>query len=106
MFGFKGDRPVTIDTVRICIQETHASNIKSLELLTGDSPTGPFQSVGTFQPENVRLHKSGGWQEFRFAPVTARYVKLKATSVQSAYFRVDKLEGGVKSLQILGKVGP
>ncbi len=106
VFGFKGDRVATFDTVRICIQETHSANIKSLEILVGDSPSGPFESVGTFQPQNVRLHKTGGWQEFTFSPVTARYVKLKATSEQVSYFRVDKVAGGGKSLQLLGKVGP
>jgi VWFA-related protein len=107
VFGFKGDRTATFDTVRICIQETHSTNIKSLEVLvSADSPSGPFESVGTFQPQNVRIHKTGGWQEFTFAPVTARYVKLKATSGQGYYFRVDKIEGGGKSLQLLGKMEP
>ncbi len=106
VFGFKGDRSATLDMVRICIQQTHVRNIKSLEVLTADSPTGPFTSVGTYQPQNVHIHKTGGWQEFKFAPVTARYVKLRATSEQGYFFRVDKLEGGGKSLQLLGKVGP
>jgi len=106
VFGFKGDRAATFDMLRICIQETQSRNINSLEILVSDSPSGPFESVGVFQPQNMRIHKTGGWQEFRFAPVTARYVVLKAASDQGAYFRVDKLKDGGKSVQLVGTVGP
>ncbi|NLI82243.1 MAG: VWA domain-containing protein, partial [Deltaproteobacteria bacterium] len=65
VFGFKGDRAATFDMVRICIEETDSTNIQSVEVLvSSDSPTGPFRSVGVFQPQNVRIHKTGGWQEF------------------------------------------
>ncbi|NLI82995.1 MAG: hypothetical protein GX443_15090, partial [Deltaproteobacteria bacterium] len=63
-------------------------------------------SVGVFQPQNVRIHKTGGWQEFPFAPVTARYVKFKVTSEQSSWFKVDKVKGGGKSFQLVGEAGP
>jgi Ca-activated chloride channel family protein len=107
VFGFKGEKTATFDTVRIFIGETSDDNIKSLELLvSNDSPTGPFKSVGTFEPLNIRMHKTGGWQEFKFAPVTAKYLICKMTTYDTAQVRIPKVGNAHKGLEILGKVNP
>jgi hypothetical protein len=102
VYGFKGDKTATFDTVRIFIPATHDRNIKTLELLVAsDSPTGQFTSAGVFETQNIRMRD--GWQEFKFAPVTAKYLKCKMTAHNSDVVRIFKV-GDTKSLQILGQV--
>ena len=56
-------------------------NPKEFELLAGnDSPVGPFRSIGRFHTQNVKFIKTGGWQEFTFPQVTAKYLKVKLLS--------------------------
>jgi len=60
---------------------TSGRNPKEFELLVGDqSTTGTFRSLGTFHPENNKVFKTEGWQEFRFPAVTARYLKVRLIS--------------------------
>ena len=107
VYGFKGEKTATFDTVRIFIGETRNTNLKTLELLVGsDSPTGPFTSAGKVETQNIRMAKTGGWQEFKFAPVTAKYLKCKMTGHGASYVYVDKVGDAGKSLQILGQVNP
>jgi hypothetical protein len=80
VYGFKDDRPATFDEFTMLIQGTETFNIKEFELLAGnDSPTGEFNSIGRFQTQNVKLFKTP-YQEFRFTPVTAKYLKFKLVS--------------------------
>ncbi len=107
VYGFKGDKTATFDTVRIFIGETTHSNIKTVELLvSADSPTGPFTSAGKVETQNIRMAKTGGWQEFKFTPVTAKYLKCKMTAHDSSWVRISKVGDAGKSLQILGQVNP
>lgn len=54
------------------------NNLGEFELLAGnDGPNGSFTPIGTFNTQNVRIMKQP-FQEFRFAPVTARYLKLRS----------------------------
>lgn len=77
VYAFRDDKPATFDAFRMLITETRAWNIKTFELMAAsDSPTGPFQSLGTFETQNVRLFPSA-WQEFAFAPTRARYLKVR-----------------------------
>jgi hypothetical protein len=56
------------------------NNVKEFELLQGnESPTGFFQSIGKFQTQNVKLFENP-YQEFKFSPVTAKYLKVKILS--------------------------
>jgi hypothetical protein len=50
-------------------------NASSVELSAGDAPAGPFRVIGTFETVNARMRDP--YQAFTFAPVTARYVKVK-----------------------------
>ena len=80
VFGFKDEKPMRFDTFGILINSS-GRNPKELELMVGDdSPTGTFRSIGVFYPENVKLFKTDGWQDFRFPPVTARYLKVRVKS--------------------------
>jgi hypothetical protein len=80
VFGFKAERPARFDTFAMLIP-TRGRNPKEFELLVGDeSPTGAFRSIGIFHPENNKVFKTDGWQEFRFPAVTARYVKVRLVS--------------------------
>jgi hypothetical protein len=79
VFAFKDERAATFDSFSMLIPKS-GRNPKEFELFVGDSPTGPFRSLGTFQPQNVRMMKTAGWQEFKFPPVTAKYLKVKLRS--------------------------
>lgn len=108
VFGFKDEKTATFDTVRVFIGETSSANIKSVEfLVSNDSPTGPFKSAGrTGETQNVRMMKTGGWQEFKFAPITARYLKCKITTHGSSEVYIYKVGDTHKTLEILGVVNP
>jgi VWFA-related protein len=77
VYGFKGDQPATFDTFSMLIPDANKNNVKEFELLSGDSPTGEFKSIGKFTTQNLRMMRGGGYQEFKFAPVTAKYLKVK-----------------------------
>ena len=80
VFGFKAEQPARFDTFAMQIP-TRGRNPKEFELLVGDeSPTGAFRSLGTFHPENNKVFKTDGWQEFHFPTVTARYLKVRLIS--------------------------
>ncbi|MFZ5791976.1 MAG: VWA domain-containing protein [Pseudomonadota bacterium] len=80
VFGFKDDKPATFDSFSVFVNETTPNNLKDFELLVGDEgPTGSFRSIGTFTTQNVKLLKSP-YQEFKFPPATARYLKVKLLS--------------------------
>lgn len=107
VFGFKGEQAATFDTVSIYIPETYSQNIKTLELMVAsDSPTGQFKSAGRFETQNILLRKTDGWQEFKFAPVTAKYLRLKMTAHDSSSVWIRKATDAGKTLQILGQVNP
>jgi hypothetical protein len=81
VYAFKDEKPATFDTFAMLITETRAWNIKTFELLTAStSPAGPFESLGTFETQNVRLFPSP-WQKFTFPPVRARYLKVKVLAL-------------------------
>jgi hypothetical protein len=80
VYGFKDDRAATFDTFTMLIGKTVDTNVKEFELLAGnDTPTGTFEPIGKFQPQNIKLFRTP-YQEFRFPPVTARYLKIKVLS--------------------------
>jgi len=75
VFAFKDERPATFDTFAVLIPG-QGPNVKDFELLAGnDSPTGKFDSIGKFTTTNAKMVKNP-YQEFRFPPVTAKYLKV------------------------------
>jgi hypothetical protein len=80
VYGFKDDKPASFDRFRVLILGSESWNLKEFELLAGnDSPTGQFESIGKFQTQNMRFYEDP-YQEFKFAPVKARYLKVKVLS--------------------------
>jgi hypothetical protein len=80
VYGFKNDKPASFDTFRVLILGTESWNLKEFELLAGnESATGKFESIGKFQTQNIRFFKEP-YQEFKFPPVKARYLKVKVIS--------------------------
>lgn len=97
VYAFKDERPTSFDTFAILIHGTAERNIRRFELFKGnDSPTGKFESLGTFETQNVKLF-STPYQEFKFPPVTAKYFKVKIVSLWS-----DASGGYVFQFQLRG----
>lgn len=79
IYAFKDGRKATFDTFLVQIPETSRYNVKQLELLAGDSPAGEFTSIGKFKTVNAKVFPVG-YQEFKFPPVTAKYLKVHLIS--------------------------
>lgn len=75
VFAFGNGAPATFDQFQVYVKETNGYNARHFELSVADAPAGPFKVVKSFETENAFL--AGGFQEFSFPPVTARYLKLK-----------------------------
>jgi len=107
VFGFKDDRTATFDAVKIFINEASSYNVKTLELLFSTaSHSGSFESAGTFEVENVRMMKTGGWQEFKFPPVTAKYFAFKMTAEYAYQMRILKDSKSGNGIQLMGHLNP
>ena len=92
VFGFKDERTATFDTFGMLIPKS-GRNPKEFELLAGDeSPSGPFRAIGTFHPQNAKVFQTGGWQDFKFSPVTAKYLKVKLRSNYEEVVWIDLYE--------------
>ncbi|MCW3079027.1 TIR domain-containing protein [Segetibacter sp.] len=101
VYGFKNEGSATFDTFTFLIAGTTDSNVKEFELLAGnDKPLGTFQSIGKFQPQNVKLFKTP-YQEFKFPSVTAKYLKIKILSMAGG---TDYRWGYVTEVQLFGKL--
>jgi hypothetical protein len=79
IYAFKNERSATFDTFAVLIPGKLDKNLKEFELLTGDSPTGEFSSIGKFTTVNAKFVKNP-YQEFKFPPVTAKYLKVQLLS--------------------------
>ena len=105
--GFKDEATGTFDTIRIYIPGSLGEYIKSIEVFSGDSPTGPFKSlVQTSETQNAKIFKAKGWQELKFSPVKAKYFQIRCTTHDySSTVRVVK-DGNQPGLQFIGHVNP
>ncbi len=82
VFGFKDGRAASFDNFAVLVPSANDNNLRDFELLIANEPGGPFQSIGIFATQNVRIMKNP-YQEFRFAPVTAKYLKVRALKSHS-----------------------
>jgi len=83
VYAFKDEQAATFETFSAFIPGADDNNLKEFELLVGDeSATGKFSSIGKFQLQNVKVLKTGGYQEFKFPAVTAKYFKVTLVSTQ------------------------
>jgi TIR domain len=109
VFGFKDERRATFDTFGMLIPKS-GRNPKEFELLAGDdSPSGPFRAIGIFHPQNAKVFQTGGWQDFKFPPVTAKYLKIKLRSNYADVVWIDlyelRLLGQLKEAEAAGAEG-
>lgn len=92
VFAFKNEQSATFASFGMLIPKS-GRNPKAFELfVASESPAGPFRSIGTFEPQNVRMMKTNGWQDFSFAPVTAKYLKVKLRSNYEDVVWIDVYE--------------
>jgi hypothetical protein len=105
VFGFKDDRSATFDTFTVFIPGPSNSNLKDFELLAGnESPTGRFELIGNFSTRNERVMqlregRLQAYQEFHFARVKAKYVKIR---LLSNYVGVAFLATHVSEFRLFG----
>ncbi|GEO09672.1 toll/interleukin-1 receptor domain-containing protein [Segetibacter aerophilus] len=99
VYGFKNERAATFDMFTMLIARTTEYNVKEFELLVGnDKPLGTFESIGKFQPQNIKLFKTP-YQEFSFPPVTAKYLKIKIIKIAG-----EGSSGYIREVQLFGKI--
>jgi hypothetical protein len=99
VFGFRDGRPALIDTFTVLVPNQMGTNMKDFELLVGNtSPAGPFESVGKFSTQNMRMMQNP-YQEFRFAPVKAKYLKF-----QSLRNHDNSTASSVYEIQLFGEL--
>ena len=80
VYAFKDEKPATIEMFTMLIPGTGDNIVKEFELFIGnDSPTGPFESLGKFRTQNIKLFKTP-YQEFKFPAIKAKYLKIKLLS--------------------------
>ena len=80
VYAFKDEKPATVEMFTMYIDGTGDANVKEFELfVASDSPIGPFDSIGKFQTQNVKLYRTP-FQEFPLQPVKAKYMKIKLHS--------------------------
>ena len=78
VFGFRDGRTALIDAFAVLVPAQSGTNMKDFELFVGHTaPTGPFESIGRFSTQNMRMMQNP-YQEFRFAPVKAKFLKFQS----------------------------
>ncbi|TDQ84336.1 Sad1/UNC-like protein [Dongia mobilis] len=88
VYAFAGEKAATFDTFAVLVTEAGNGNPKEIEILAGDEgPTGQFRSIATCTFNNIRI-VTQPYQSCTFAPVTARYLKVRLVSNhgQDGYF--------------------
>jgi hypothetical protein len=101
VYAFK--RPSLVSGVRIFIESSNPQNIKTLEILASDAPNGPFVPVASAgETINLKLFKTGGWQEFSVDPVRLTHFQIRAVTHGHIWVRVGR-EGQNNGLQFMGR---
>jgi hypothetical protein len=77
VYAFKGEKKAQLEMFAMLINDKDDNNIKEFELFIGnDSPTGTFESIGKFSPQNIKLYKTP-FQQFKLPKVAAKYLKIR-----------------------------
>ena len=80
VWGFKDGQSALLESFSILIPKTKTHNVGEVELFYGnDDPYGKFESIGKFNTRNVLMVETP-YQEFKFAPVRAKYFKVRVLS--------------------------
>ncbi len=96
IFAFKDERAATFRSFGLYIGATAAGNPAEVEIFAGDALSGPFRSLGSFKPQNMRMLASP-YQRFEIPETTAKYLKVKfiasyGTVGVSRYRKVPQLQ--------------
>ncbi len=99
VYAFKDEKSATMDMFTMLIHGTDDYNVKQFELFIGNnSPTGPFESIGKFQTQNIKLFNTP-YQEFKFSPVKAKYLKIRLLSTYGGMSSAN-----VPEVQLFGRM--
>jgi hypothetical protein len=78
VFAFRDERAALFDTFTVLVSAAGGFFLRDFELFAGNgSPTGPFESLGTYRTRDIKLFKTP-YQEFTFSAVRAKYLKVRA----------------------------
>jgi hypothetical protein len=71
VFAFRDERAALFDTFTVLVSAAGGLYLRDFELFAGnESPTGRFESLGTFRTRDVKLFKTP-YQEFTFTAVAS-----------------------------------
>jgi hypothetical protein len=97
VFAFKERKAARVSAFSMLIPGTSAANPREVELsVATESAAGPFEPIGIFKPTNAKLFDTP-YQEFRFTPVVAKYLKVRLLSTFDARHPI------VNEIQLLGQ---
>ncbi len=103
-FGFKDGQPATFDTFSVLMPKGEAGNVKEFEISASDeAPTAGFRSLGKFQTDSA---KPAGYQDFKFAPVTAKYFRVQLISAQDGGTSINLPEIRLSDSRVAPVVAP
>ena len=92
----RDEPPARFDTLAVHVDYASDYNLKTLALLAATKETGPFTEVAELEVPNYRNMRTP-LHELRFAPVTARFVKLEIRD----FYHGEGPNGYVCSMRLL-----
>ena len=95
--GLGKEQPTPIATLAVHVDAQGNYNLKQLALFAADDERGPFKKIGEFEIPNHKNMRAP-FHEFKFEPVTTRYVKLQIVS----FVHGDGPNGNVCTMQLYG----
>ena len=90
VFGFGNDGTAIFDEVGFEVTATEDINIKNADLYSATSPRGPFKLIKRVTVENMYLAETP-FQMFKFAPVSAKYIKIKVIDGYGNYMHINAI---------------
>lgn len=95
--GLGKEQPTPIATLAVHVDAQGTHNLKQLALFAADDERGPFNKIGEFEIPNHKNMRAP-FHEFKFEPVTTRYVKLQIVN----FVHGDGPNGNICTMQLYG----
>ena len=95
--GLGKEQPTPIATIAVHVDAQGNYNLKQLALFAADDERGPFKKIGEFEIPNHKNMRAP-FHEFKFEPLTTRYVKLQIVS----FVHGDGPNGNICTMQLYG----
>ncbi len=96
VWSFKDGKPGTFDQIEVLVDGADNYNLKDFEVLAADELAGPYRSLGEFTVQNVKVMPEG-WQGFKFAETTAKFVKVVYKTGYGSYIKGH-------AMKLIGKI--